>query len=396
MSVNASAAPLPQGRGPEGPPAVRVASIDVMRGLVMMVMMLDHVRERFFLRWPVNDPMDIAATDPALFFGRFAAHFCAPIFVFLTGLSAWLYAHPVSGPRPATGFLLKRGLFLVLLEIFVINVSWSGKLPPQVFYLQVIWAIGLSMIALALLHRLPRGWIAALGLLIVCGHNLLSPISFAPGSWGYIPWTILHDRGFLVADNAFKIKVSYPLLPWIGVILLGYAAGPWYARSMQPARRRSALLIAGAVSLAMLLVLRGLNIYGETLDWVAGETALLTVMSFLNVTKYPPSLAYLLITLGGGCLVLAWLEGRDNSFLRVSATFGGVPMFYYLLHLFTLLLLQSAALALSGANYADRYEFDSIWMVWLMTVAMIPLMYWPCKKFGQFKRRTTMAWVKYL
>ena len=377
------------------PGAARVASIDAMRGLVMMVMMLDHVRERFFLRWPVPDPLDISAIEPAQFFGRFAAHFCAPIFVFLTGLSAWLYAHPASGPRPATAFLLKRGFFLVALEIVVINFCWSGRFPPSTIYLQVIWAIGLSMIALALLHRLPRKVLMALGLIIVFGHNLLTPISFEPGSWGFIPWTILHDRGYLVAEGALKIKVSYPLLPWIGVILLGYAAGPWYARSVASARRRKTLLIAGGVSLALLLVLRGLNIYGETLAWVPGETALLTVMSFLNVTKYPPSLTFLLITLGGGCLVLAWLEGRDNGFLRVSAVFGGAPMFYYLLHLFTLLILQELALAVLGANYGGRYEFDSYWMVWLMSAALIPLMYWPCKAFGQFKRRTTMAWVKY-
>lgn len=282
-----------------------------------------------------------------------------------------------------------------MLEIVVINFSWSGRFPPSAIYLQVIWAIGLSMIALALLHRLPRKVLVALGLIIVFGHNLLTPISFEPGSWGFIPWTILHDRGYLVAEGALKIKVSYPLLPWIGVILLGYAAGPWYARSVAPARRRKTLLIAGGVSLALLLVLRGLNIYGETLAWVPGETALLTVMSFLNVTKYPPSLAFLLITLGGGCLVLAWLEGRDNGLLRVSAVFGGAPMFYYLLHLFTLLILQVAALAILGANYGGRYEFDSYWMVWLMSAALLPLMYWPCKAFGQFKRRTTMAWVKY-
>ena len=386
-SVNVTRAPAHGGR---------VASIDVMRGLVMMVMMLDHVRERFFLRWPVPDPMDIATIEPAQFFGRFAAHFCAPIFVFLTGLSAWLYAHPAGGARPATGFLLKRGLFLVALEIFVINVSWSGRFPPATIYLQVIWAIGLSMIALALLHRLPRKVLVALGLIIVFGHNLLTPIAFEPGSWGFVPWTILHDRGFLVAEGAMKIKISYPLLPWIGVILLGYAAGPWYARSERPAHRRKTLLIAGGVSMALLLVLRGLNIYGETLAWIPGETAVRTAMSFLNVTKYPPSLVFLLITLGGGCLVLAWLEGRDNGFLRVAAVFGGVPMFYYLLHLFTLLFLQETALALFGANYGGRYEFDNYWAVWLMSAALIPLLYWPCKAFGQFKRRTTMGWVKYL
>ena len=379
------------------PLSSRLASIDQLRGTVMLLMLLDHVRETFFLQHQVSDPMDAATVSPALFACRLLAHLCAPVFVLLTGLSAWLYGQRHADPRRAiAAFLLKRGLFLVLLEIFVINLSWSGRFPPPTLYLQVIWAIGLSMIALALLHRLPRKVVAGLGLVIVFGHNLLTPISFPPGSWGFVPWTILHDRGFLVAEGAMKIKISYPLLPWIGVILLGYAAGPWYARSERPEHRRKTLLIAGCVSMALLLVLRGLNIYGETLDWVSGETALRTVMSFLNVTKYPPSLAFLLITVGGGCLVLAWLEGRDNGFLRVAAVFGGVPMFYYLLHLFTLLLLQEAALALFGANHGGRYEFDSYWAVWLMSAALIPLMYWPCKAFGQFKRRTTMAWVKYL
>ena len=374
----------------------RVASIDVMRGLVMMIMMLDHVRETFFLRWQVTDPMDVAQTEPALFFSRFAAHFCAPMFVFLTGLSAWLYAHPSAGPRPATGFLLKRGLFLVVLEVLVVSVAWTGIFPAPTIYLQVIWVIGLAMIALALLHQLPRAVLAVIGLVIVCGHNLLTPVTFAPGDWGYIPWTILHDRGFLVADGALKIKVSYPLLPWIGVIVLGYVAGPWYARTVESARRRSLLVTTGVAALAVLLVLRGLNIYGETLDWTTGETALRTVMSFLNVTKYPPSLAFLLLTLGVGLVVLGWLEQRDNLFLRVCATFGGAPMFYYLLHLFLLLGLQKLAVAAFGANDGSRYEFDHLWQVWLLSAVLIPLLYWPCKAFGAFKRRTSMGWVRYL
>ena len=370
----------------------RVASIDVMRGLVMMIMMVDHVRETFFLRWQVGDPMNVADTDPALFFSRLAAHFCAPMFVFLTGLSAWLYAHPASGPRSAAGFLFKRGLFLVALEICVVSVAWNGSIPPKTIYLQVIWVIGLAMIALALLHRLPRGAALALGLAIVFGHNLLTPISFAPGEWGYIPWTILHDRGYLLPN----VKVSYPLLPWIGVILLGYVAGPWYARATSPAHRRKLLLCGGAAALALLLLLRGFNLYGETLPWQQGDTALRTLMSFLNVTKYPPSLAFLLLTLGVGLLVLAWLERRDNGFLRVCASFGGAPMFYYLLHLYLLLMLQAVTKAWLGANHGDRYEFDHLWMVWLLSAALIRLLYFPCRAFGQFKRRTTMAWVRYL
>lgn len=374
----------------------RVASIDVLRGLVMMIMMLDHAREAFFLHQPVSDPMNLADTGPALFFGRVAAHFCAPVFVFLTGLSAWLYAHPSSGPRSPAGFLFKRGLFLILLEITVITGVWAIQLSPPTIYLQVIWAIGLSMIALALLHRLPRGLLITLGLIIVFGHNLLTPISFQPGDAGYIPWTILHDRGFLVADGPVRIKISYPLLPWIGVILLGYGMGPWYASATAPALRRKLLVRTGVVALALLAVLRGFNIYGETLPWEPGVDALHSVMSFLNLTKYPPSLAFLLLTLGAGLLVLAWLEQRDNWFLRVSAVFGGVPMFYYLLHLYVLLALQLAALALLGANYGTRYEFDRLWQVWVLTVALIPLLYWPCRAFGNFKRRTTMAWVRYL
>lgn len=374
----------------------RVASIDVLRGLVMMIMMLDHVREAFFLHHPVGDPMSLEESEPAFFFGRLAAHFCAPVFVFLTGLSAWLYAHPSSGPRSPAGFLFKRGLFLILLEITVITGVWAVQLSPPTIYLQVIWAIGLAMIALSVLHRLPRGVLIALGLVIVFGHNLLTPISFQPGDAGYIPWTILHDRGFLLSDGPVRIKVSYPLLPWIGVILLGYAIGPWYASATAPARRRKLLVGAGVTALVLLAVLRGFNIYGETLPWVHGADALHTAMSFLNVTKYPPSLAFLLMTLGVGLLVLAWLEQRDNWFLRVSAVFGGAPMFYYLLHLYVLLALQLTAIALFGANYGTRYEFDNLWGVWVMSVLLLPLLYWPCRAFGSFKRRTTMAWVRYL
>jgi len=374
----------------------RVASIDVLRGLVMMIMMVDHVRETFFLRWQVSDPMSVADTEPGLFFSRLAAHFCAPMFVFLTGLSAWLYAHPSSGPRSPAGFLFKRGLFLIALEICIVSVAWTGRVPPATIYLQVIWVIGLAMIALALLHRLPRGALIALGLVIVFGHNALTPISFAPGESGYIPWTILHDRGFLLAGEGLKIKVSYPLLPWIGVIVLGYAAGPWYASATAPERRRKLLVGAGLAALALLAVLRGLNIYGETLPWEHGADALHTVMSFLNVTKYPPSLAFLLLTLGAGMLVLAWLERCDNGLLRVCATFGGAPMFYYLLHLYALLALQTLAVRLLGANHGQRYEFDSLWQIWALSAVLVPLLYWPCRAFGKFKRRTTMAWVRYL
>ena len=382
--------------GSRAAPRSRIEVIDAMRGLVMVIMILDHVRETFYLHRQVTDPMDVATTEPSLFFSRLAAHFCAPMFVFLTGLGAWLYANPASGvPRSATGFLVKRGLLLILLEVTLVTFAWNGKFPPPVIYLQVIWVIGLCMIILALLHRLPRGVLAAIAFALVFGHNLLTPISFAPGSAGYIPWTILHDRGFLVSDGLVKIKVSYPLLPWIGVILFGYLAGPLFGKAMDPARRAKTLTLAGAACLALLAVLRGFNIYGETLPWVHGADGLHTVMSFLNFTKYPPSLDFLLLTLGVGLLLMPRLEAMRNAFTRMLATFGGAPMFFYLLHLYVLLALQVLMVAIFGPNHGERWGLDVFWPVWPISLALVPVLYFPCRTFARFKRTTTQGWVRY-
>ena len=380
---------------PLSPQRARISVIDVMRGLVMLIMLFDHVRETVFLHHQVSDPMDVGSVDPALFFTRLAAHVCAPMFVFLTGLSAWLYAHPAAGPRSASGFLFKRGLLLVVLELVFVNFAWSGAFPPAVLYLQVIWVIGLAMMALAVLHKLPLTVLALVGVVIVAGQHLLTGLHAEEGTPGYYLLTVLLQRGFLVADGAMKIKVSYPLLPWIGVIVLGYAAGPLYARSRTPEGRRRLLLALGGGALLLLAVLRGLNLYGETLPWVAGDTALQTAMSVLNFTKYPPSLDFLLFTLGLGMLGLAWLETLDNWFVRACATFGGAPMFYYLLHLYLLLAIGSALTAVLGANHGSRYGVAHIWQVWLIALALMPVLYWPCRAFANYKRSSKQAWVRY-
>ncbi|MGK5021645.1 DUF1624 domain-containing protein [Janthinobacterium sp. LB2P10] len=373
----------------------RIAVIDVMRGLVMLIMLFDHVRETVFLHHQVSDPMDAAHVDPALFFTRLAAHFCAPMFVFLTGLSAWLYAHPAAGNRSAAGFLFKRGLLLVLLELVFVNFAWSGAFPPAVLYLQVIWVIGLAMMALAVLHQLPLRLLVLLGLAIIAGQHLLTGLHAKQGSLAYDVLTVLLQRGYLVADGAMKIKVSYPLLPWIGVIVLGYAAGPLYARGLSVERRRRLLLALGTGSLLLLAVLRGFNIYGETLPWVEGDTALRTAMSVLNFTKYPPSLDFLLFTLGFGLLGLAWLESLDNWFTRACATFGGAPMFYYLLHLYLLLAIGITLTAVLGANHGARYGVAHIWQVWLIALTLMPMLYFPCRAFANYKRASKQAWVRY-
>ncbi|MFZ6679202.1 DUF1624 domain-containing protein [Undibacterium sp. Tian12W] len=373
----------------------RISSIDALRGLAMMIMMFDHVRETFFLHQQVSDPMDVGQTAPALFFTRLMAHLCAPVFVFLTGLSAWLYANPPSGPRDAGGFLIKRGLLLVALELTLVNFAWVGQFPLATIYLQVIWVIGLCMIILGLLHKLPPLLLGILGLLIVTGHNALADLSFAPGTVSHALWTLLLHRGYLINDAAINIKVSYPLLPWIGIILLGYVAGRLYAADISAQRRQRLLTILGITALLMFAVLRGINHYGETQPWQNHGNSLLTLMSFFNLTKYPPSLDFALLTLGIGMCCLALLEKYPGKLSRIASVFGGAPMFYYLLHLYVLLGLQKIMLAAFGANHGQRFGVDHVWQIWLISAALIPILYYPCRAFARYKRQSGKAWIRY-
>lgn len=374
----------------------RIVSIDILRGLVIVFMMLDHVRERVYLHVPVSDPMDLDATSPLLFFNRYLAHLCAPIFIFLTGLSAWLYAHPANGGfRSPSGFLFKRGLFLIFIEVTVIYLVWVGTFST--LYLQVIWAIGLCMIALSALVKLNYWVVGALGFLIVFGHNFLSPISFQPGEFGYSLWTILHDRNFLIEDGPIPIKISYPVLPWIGVILLGYFAGPIYARTMDMITRRKILVALGASCLLLLLVLRGFNIYGETIPWSQQESAILTLMSFLNYTKYPPSLDFVLVTLGIGFFLLAWFESMNNKLMDALEVYGSVPMFIYILHLYALLLAYVILFAIFGANQGERFGVDHVGWIWVGTIILAVTLYFPTRAFAAYKHREkrNKAWLSY-
>lgn len=391
----------------------RINSIDMMRGMVMLIMLLDHVRERFFFHMQVSDPMDLSSTSWGLFVSRFAAHFCAPVFVFLTGVSAWLYANRSHGePRSARMFLIKRGLFLIALEIFVINFSnLSWMVSYYTLWLQVIWVIGLSMLALAALINLPRPWMALLGFAIVFGHNLLTPIGFQPNEWVYGLWTILHDRGYLVSEGALRVKVSYPVLPWIGVILLGYVAGPLFSNKpngshLDASARQQKLLFLGISCWVLFAVLRGFNLYGETLPWQSGAHLGETLMSVFNLTKYPPSLSFLLVTLGGMFFCLVAFEryfassGKvDGGLARVGhglSVFGSVPMFFYILHLYVLLLLYTLAKFIFGANHGEYFGVSNIGWVWFIAGVLAIALYYPVKRFSEYKKHSTQAWIKYL
>jgi uncharacterized membrane protein len=380
----------------------RITSIDALRGLVMCIMMMDHVRENLYLHYPVTDPMTIGDTPSFLFFSRLAAHFCAPVFVFLTGLGAWLYANPPgAAPRSAREFLLKRGALLIFLEITVMSFLWVGEVP-NVVWLQVLWAIGFSMIVLAFASSLPRKWLLVAGLVIVVGHNALAGIDLSREHPLYELWTLFLHRGWLFENTTPQVRVTYPVLPWIGVILLGWCAGPIFARGFDSTRRRKLLVLMAVGCWLALLVLRGFNIYGENAPWTYQATTLQTVMDFLNYTKYPPSLDFLLFTLGGGFFVLAAIDQADNAFTRFMSVFGGAPMFYYLAHLAVLITSYKILLAIFGANQVgptgiERFGVgpEQFWVVWVVTVLMCFALYYPTRWFGNFKRRTSIGWVKY-
>ena len=375
----------------------RLLSIDALRGLVILFMLLDHVRETFLLHRQVSDPMSIDSTEPALFISRTLAHLCAPVFVLLTGLSAFLYGQKYQGRRDVSAFLFKRGLFLVVLEFTLVNFAWTFQLPPSVIYLQVIWAIGISMLALAALVWLPRPLLIVLALVIIGGHNLLDGLHFDPGSALHIPWTILHERSWIDVSDILRLRTTYPVLPWIGVIALGYGLGPWFANATLPAVRQRFLLLGGVSALAGFVLLRALNGYGEK-PWQAYDSGVQTLMSFFNVTKYPPSLLFLALTLGIGLLLLlAFERAGHRRWIGVLAVFGSVPMFFYLLHLYVLKVLYVACVALLGLNQGNYFGFESIGAVWLMALVLPLALYPPVRWFAGLKaRRRDLAWLKYL
>lgn len=373
----------------------RIVSIDALRGFVMLLMMVDHVRETFFLHAQVSDPMGLD-TETILFVSRLLAHICAPVFIALTGISAWLYGQKNGGGKAAAAFLFKRGLFLVVLELTVVNLAWTFDPTPEVRYLQVIWAIGLSMIALSVLLWLPRAALAAAGLVIVFGHNLLDPITIAAGHPGHVLWAILHDRSLIEGAAGTQFRVSYPLLPWIGVIALGYAAGPWFGPQTTEALRARLLVATGLSALILFAVVRGLNGYGEPVPWQVGETWARTALSFLNLTKYPPSLDFLLATVGIGALLLVALDRAPAALTTQLAVFGGAPLFFYIVHLVLLGAANRVCLAIWGPNQGDWFSLPNMGWIWVAAMLCAGLLWLPCKAFIALKARRPHPILSYL
>ena len=335
----------------------RLESVDTLRGLVMIVMALDHTRD-FFANGGFN-PRDV--TDTALFLTRWVTHFCAPTFIFLAGISAFLYGAPGRNNQArstwdVSRFLVTRGLWLVLIEFTIVRLGWSFDIHFSYFVAQVIFAIGVSMVALSAIVHLPRGAIAAIGLAMIAVHNALDGIKAEQLGAAAPLWNLLHQPGLFDIAPGVKFFVLYPLIPWIGVMAAGYALGPVFTQ--ERAMRVQQLFTLGAAVTLGFVVLRAINLYGDPVPWAIQDNVLATVLSFINCEKYPPSLLYLGMTLGPALMLVAAFEWVRGPVADWIATFGRVPFFYYVVHIF---LLHALAIVFAWATIGDIAGCSARW-----------------------------------
>lgn len=381
---------------------VRLDSVDLLRGLVIVVMALDHARDYFTdVRF---DATDLTQTTAPLFLTRWITHFCAPVFVFLAGTSAYLYQARGRSRGEVSRFLLTRGLWLVVLELTVVRWAWTFNFSyTELLFVQVIWVIGVSMIVLAGLVHLPLPVVAGVGIAMIAGHNLLDGITpQSVGAWGPL-WAILHVQSAIPLGGDRVFVVIYPLIPWVGVMAAGYAFGTLLSRPERE-RGRSLLMLGGALTLAFVM-LRAANLYGDPAPWSVQATAGRTALSFLNTTKYPPSLLFLLMTLGPAIASLPLLERLTGPVARAVTVFGRVPLFFYVLHLY---LIHALALVVGTLAGFDPRSFLHVWLfnpegwgyglpvVFLVWAGVVLALYPACRWFAEVKARRREAWLSYL
>jgi uncharacterized membrane protein len=377
----------------------RINSIDLLRGVVIILMALDHVRMYFGQGSLYADPTDLSATTPLLFLTRWITHFCAPVFIFLAGTSASLYEARHPGTRGLSRYLLTRGLWLIFLELVIVNFGWTFDITFSFRFLQVIWAIGASMVVLAGLVYLPKPAIFATGIVLVAGHNLLDPIQVEGTSVPAVLWYILHQEEIVTFGPDRMVFFHYPLIPLVGLMALGYVTGTLYQPGYDAGRRRKWLLWTGMVAMLLFLILRGFNLYGEPNPWSPQSTAVNSILSFLNTTKYPMSLHFLLMTMGPALIFLALVERVRNRVSDILLTFGAVSLFFYIVHIYVIHLLAFVALEIAGRSWTEYiitaeawvsqttadFGFD-LWVVYLVWALVIVGMYPLCKWYRAYKK----------
>lgn len=385
----------------------RIESIDILRGIVMVIMALDHVRDFFHIHANTDDPLNLATTTPLLFFTRLITHFCAPIFVFLSGTSIYLQSLRKT-KKELSAFLIKRGLWLIFAEVAIVTLAITFNPFYNFILLQVIWAIGISMVILGFLIHLPFKLILTLGLVIVLGHNLLDIPESAPGFKAGFWWDLLHHGFFAVYPFApnHVVAIMYPFVPWLGLMLLGYCTGTFFTSNYSSEQRRKILARIGIAVMLVFIVVRFINVYGDPFVWSVQRNGLYTFLSFIKVHKYPPSLMYMCMTIGPAFLFLALIEKVQNSFTNVFRTYGRTAFFYYILHFYLAHLLCAISFFIRGHSLQDAisalqnlpfmfnipgegYGLGIVYLVWaFVVISLYPL----CKWYDQYKTSHKEKW----
>lgn len=382
----------------------RIASIDILRGLVMIIMALDHTRDFFHSTAMTADPLDATTTTTALYFTRWITHFCAPVFVFLSGLSAYLSSRSKTKSE-ASAFLIKRGLWLIIVELTLVAFGLTFNPFFNFFILQVIWAIGCSMIILGILIRISWSAILVAGILLFAGHNTVNYLNLpTTGTAGTIWGIFLTARGLIVPlDSTHFLGVFYAILPWTGVMLLGYSIGVWFQKDFNAEKRKRLLLITGSSLLLLFILLRFLKGYGDPGAWDGNS-----LFSFLNTSKYPPSLQYCFMTLGPAMILMALTENVRSGWSKVVSVYGRVPFFYYILHFYLIHGICVALFFASGYTTADiedpRVPFlfrplnfgYNLWVVYTIWVVVVAALYFPCRWFYRYKIQHSQWWLRYI
>ena len=387
----------------------RIQSIDLLRGLIMIIMALDHTRDYFHADAFIFDPLDLQKTTVLLYFTRWITHFCAPIFILLAGSSAFISGQRKTKKELAV-FLLKRGIWLIILEQTVVNFGWFFNIHFNFFIFGVIWVLGFCMVILAGLIFLPRKLIFLIGLVMVAGHNLLDPIHMPGNNLSGFLWGMLHDRK-IFAIGQIHIGEAYHIIPWSGVMALGYCLGGIFANGYDAAKRKKILLLLGSACLLLFVVNRSFNVYGNMYPWTSQPTPLLTFLSFINISKYPPSLDYLLLMEGFAFLFLALTENISNGLTRFISIYGRVPLFYYILHIYLIHVVGILAAVVSGYKWTDMTGFNSwisnvpslqgygfsLGVVYLIWISIVLFLYPLCKRYDRYKSsHRDKWWLSYL
>lgn len=387
----------------------RIFSIDLLRGLIMIIMALDHVRDYFHQPAFINDPLNLQTTSPAIFFTRFITHFCAPTFVFLSGLSAFIGGQNKTKAE-LSRYLITRGCWLIIVEIVFMTFIMTFDPKYTFVLLGVIWAIGCSMIILGLLVRGSYKLILATGLIIFLGHNILDYVTLPTEGAAFVVWRIFFTSpgSLFPAGSSHFVLVGYAILPWTAIMLLGYSLGIVYKNGFDPARRMKILWGIGAGLILLFLLLRLPNLYGDPDKWSQQKNALYSLLSFLRITKYPVSLQFSCATLGPALIFLAISENWSNRFTRFATVYGSVPLFYFVLHFLLIHIGCMVVFFATGHTMAQAADPGSIflfrpaafgfplWVVYLIWIGIVLSLYYPCRWYGRYKKNHRQWWLSYL